>query len=66
MGIGVSIRRGRRSSVVSVASCQLLGGQFVQQRLGLFEVIGVEPLGGAVVDFSKHHVRLIVMPRVVQ
>jgi hypothetical protein len=40
----------------------VIGGQLGQQRLGLLEVIGVEPIGEPVVDFSEYYARLIAMP----
>jgi len=36
-----------------------LGGQFLQQRLGLLEVGGVEAFGEPVVDFGQRGVRLV-------
>ena len=36
-----------------------LGGQFVQQRLGVFKVRRVEALGEPVVDFGKRRVRFV-------
>jgi hypothetical protein len=39
-----------------------LGGQLVQQRLGVLEVGSVEALGEPVVDLGKHRVRLFAMP----
>ena len=36
-----------------------LAGQFVQQRLGLLQVGGIETFGEPVVDFSEHGARLV-------
>ena len=38
-----------------------LGGQLVQQRLGIFEVGGIEAFGEPVVDLREHLVRLVSM-----
>ena len=36
-----------------------LGGQFLQQRLGVFKVRRVETLSEPVVDFSEHRARFV-------
>src|SRR5690348_18140291 len=38
------------------------GVQFVEQRLGVFEIGGVETLGEPVIDFREHHTRLVATP----
>ena len=38
---------------------RMLSAQLVEQRLGLFQVGGVESLGEPVVDFREHHARFV-------
>src|SRR6516165_7926718 len=43
-----------------------LGGQFLQQRLGLLEVSGVEAFGEPVVDFGEHRAGLVAAASIAQ
>src|SRR6516164_9633443 len=43
-----------------------LAGQFVQQRLGVFKVRGVEAFGEPVVDFGEHRARLVATAGITQ
>jgi hypothetical protein len=39
-----------------------LCGQFFQQRLGVFQIGSIEPLGEPPIDFSQHRARLATTP----
>ena len=43
-----------------------LGGQFIQQRLGLLEVGSIESFGEPVVDFGEHRVRFVAAAGIAQ
>ena len=59
-----TVARGR--SVSCAAGILVFSGQLAEQRLGVFEVGGVEALGEPVVDFGEHRVRLVATIAVAQ
>ncbi len=50
---------GRLSLLQLGHSIDLLPRQFVEQRLGVFQIGGVEALGEPVVDFGEHRARFV-------